>query len=549
MAAMDDRDEAAVIERLVSLRTRTSGTPGAALAVTTRHGVVHRVTSGFANVDARIPVESGTLFQFGSIGKAFTAVMVLQLEHEGCLKVSAPVTDYLPWFAANSPRPITLGDLLTHSAGLIGGSDASADVRSEVFQLRRLPPGLPPGTRFQYSNIGYKTLGLVLEEVTGQPYGQLVRSRILAPLDMHDAAGSITHALRPALAVGYVPLFDDRPYRRGEPLVPAPWIETDGGDGCLSAHADDLAAFARMLLNQGAGPHGPILCPAHFDALTAPRVTVDATTAYGYGLFRVEPPRDGRLLLHHSGGMLGYHAGLAADVGGQLAAVVLANGPLDAEALAQEVVGTLVAAHNGCSHVWAAAQGTETDTRMGDPGLVGTYRAMESDPPGDVEVRAGEGGLELWQAGEWLGPMERVERDTYLVGHPAWDRFPLGFRRVGAVAAELWHGGRWFATPAYAGPRQFAPAPGGGAVVGHYRAHNPWVSNFRVVARQGKLTLVWPDGAEWQLLPLGSPEDFTFRGHDSHGPLAEVVQFRTALEGHMLEAHLSDQAYHRFFTP
>ena len=536
------------IDRLMSLAARTADAPGVALAVTTRQGVVHRAACGFADVDARVPVDGGTLFQFGSIGKAFTAVMVLQLEHEGRLRVSSPVTDYLPWFAVNSPRPLTLRDLLTHSAGLIGGSDASADVRSEVFQLRRLPPGLPPGTRFQYSNIGYKTLGLVLEQVTGQSYGPLVRSRILEPLGMHDAAGSITHALRPALAVGYVPLFDDRPYRQGDPLVPAPWIETDGGDGCLSAHADDLAAFARMLLNEGAGPHGSILCHAHFDALTAPHVTVDATTAYGYGLFRVDPA-NGRILVHHSGGMLGYHAGLAADLGGGMAAVVLANSPLDAEALAQKIVGTLVEAQDGSSHVWAAAPGVETETRMGDPGVVGAYRAMESDPTGDVEVRTGEGGLELWQAGECLGSMEPVDRDTYLVGHPMWNRFPLRFRRVGGVATELWHGGRWFATPAYAGPRQFAPAPGGEAVVGHYRAHNPWASNFRVVARQGKLTLVWPHGAEEQLVPLGSPEDFAFRCHDQVGPLAEVLQFRTALGGRMREARLSDQTYDRFFTP
>ncbi len=547
--AMADMEHAAAIERLVERRAQASGAPGVAMAVTTRHGVVHRATWGFANVDARNPVTAETRFQFGSIGKAFTAVMVLQLEHEGRLRVSAPVADYLPWLSAPRFQLITLRHLLTHSAGLIRGSDAAADVRAEVFGLQRLAPGLPPGGRFQYSNVGYKMLGLVLEQVTGRPYGQLVRERILEPLDMHDALESITHAVRPALAVGYAPLFDDRPYSPGDPLVPAPWVETDGADGCLSAHADDLAAFARMLLNHGAGPHGTLLCPAHFDALTAPHATVDAGTAYGYGLFRADAPGHGGFLVHHSGGMLGYHAGLAADVTAGLAAVVLANGPLDGEALAQEVVGTLAGEGGESRHVWAAAPSADTEGPGADRGLVGAYHPMDGDPTPELEVRAHGAEIDLWQAGQRLGRLDRVDRDTYRLDHPAWRRFPLRFRREGPVAAELVHGGRWFSTLAYSGPLHFTPPPGAEALVGHYRAHNPWVPNFRVVARQGDLYLVWPGGSEWRLVPLGEPGAFRFRCHDLWGALAEVVQFAAAVEGRMLEAQLADQPYHRFFTP
>src|SRR4051812_41275537 len=77
---------------------------------------------------------NSTLFQIGSVGKSFTAILVLQLAEQGRLDLHAPVTDVLPWFSA-AHRPITLHDLLTHTAGLISGSEIATGSNFDVVEL------------------------------------------------------------------------------------------------------------------------------------------------------------------------------------------------------------------------------------------------------------------------------------------------------------------------------------------------------------------------------------------------------------------------------
>ena len=89
-------------------------------------------------------------------------------------------------------------------------------------------------------------LTLILQEVTGQPFAEIVRRQIFAPLDMRASVAAITHAIRPRMAKGYRYLYDDRPHRLSDPLVPTTWIETDSGDCCIVSTAEDMAKFACM---------------------------------------------------------------------------------------------------------------------------------------------------------------------------------------------------------------------------------------------------------------------------------------------------------------
>src|SRR5919112_2396769 len=121
------------IERLMPER----GIPGLALAITDRDGLLARRNYGYADLAALNPVDDEALFQFGSIGKSFTAICLLQLAEEGAIDLDAPVSTYLPWFAVRSQyAPITIHHVLTHTAGIIGGSDFPLDPRFEVWALR-----------------------------------------------------------------------------------------------------------------------------------------------------------------------------------------------------------------------------------------------------------------------------------------------------------------------------------------------------------------------------------------------------------------------------
>jgi CubicO group peptidase (beta-lactamase class C family) len=246
----------AAIDALARNELERTGQPGAVLGLTDRDATLAVRTYGFAELASRRPVTADTLFEIGSIGKTFTAVAILQLVDEGRIDVGSPVARYLPWFEVPQPEgaaPITVGDLLSHTSGIVAGIDATPEAAFQVWSLRDLPAKTKPGERFHYSNVGYKALGLVLEAVDGRPYPDVIRERVLAPLGMSATEPAITHDIRERLAVGYDYLYDDRPGSHGAPLAPATWLETATADGSIASTADDMCAFARLLLRGGEG--------------------------------------------------------------------------------------------------------------------------------------------------------------------------------------------------------------------------------------------------------------------------------------------------------
>jgi CubicO group peptidase (beta-lactamase class C family) len=162
-------------------------TPALVMALTDRTRSIRVSANGFASLESREQARADHLFAIGSIGKSFTALAILQAHEAGLLELRAPVTRYLPWFKVCSDyEPITIHHLLTHSSGLPRGTDFSPDPRAEVYGLRTLNVGFSPGKHFWYSDLGYKVLGLVLESIYRLPYAEVIRSQILAPLEMNE---------------------------------------------------------------------------------------------------------------------------------------------------------------------------------------------------------------------------------------------------------------------------------------------------------------------------------------------------------------------------
>ena len=141
----------------------SAGTASAlAVALTDRERTLAVRTYGAAAPEALWPI--------GSIGKAFAAVVALQLVDAGVLALDRPITEDLPWFAVRGEqRPITLHHLLTHTAGLIGTSDLAPASGYDVIALAETELGFAPGEHRLYSDLGYRTIGVLLERVTGRP--------------------------------------------------------------------------------------------------------------------------------------------------------------------------------------------------------------------------------------------------------------------------------------------------------------------------------------------------------------------------------------------
>jgi CubicO group peptidase (beta-lactamase class C family) len=453
------------------------GFPGLAVAVTDRTGIVVSEAFGLANLDAGTPITQETYFELGSIGKSFTALAVLQLHEEGRIDLHAPLTRYLPWFEVRSEYdPITIHHLLTHTSGLMVGADMSASSRYDVWALRKTEVGFPPGSRYLYSNVAYRALGFVVEEVTGMPYADVVRERILEPLGLQATDPAITNEGRHRLAVSYERLHDDRPARRGDPWVPAPWLETATGDGAQSATVEDLATFLHALLNRGEG----VLARESFELMTTPVIEADEGWHYGYGLeLRGEEIR-------HGGSMPGFGATMLGDLDSGLGVAVTVNAT-DERDLTAEVAAAILGLYRD------GVQPSVVDplTVEGAADLAGVY----AGPAGTLTITA-EGDRLLLDD----HPLEPRGNDRFLADRPDLALFLLGFRREGDLVVDAVHGGdvyrRQDATPVSAAD----PPAEWSAYAGHYRAYNPWYSNFRVVLREAELLVIFLWGLE---LPSG----------------------------------------------
>ena len=510
------------------------GTPGMAVAVTSRDRLLRARYAGHADVKSRRPVTRETLYQIGSITKSFTAIALLQQKEKGRFDPMKPVTAWLPWFSVKTTfAPITSHHLLMHTAGIPGNRDDMTHGPYQAWALREQETAWAPGERFHYSNVGYQVLHQVLQRVSGRPYAEVIRHGILKPLGMTHTEPIIAAASRLRQAIGYRRLYDDRPAHRSHPLVESQFVEYGVGDGCIAATTEDLAAYTRMLLARGKGPQGRVLSKESFA-----RFIDGGKAGYGYGMGvrRV----GGRTELRHSGGMLGITSQLAGDLDSGIGVVAFANGPGDPAKLARFA---LKAARS-------ALQGKELPT-IPDPSarrplekperFSGSYQGAR----GRFKIVVEGGALVLVQASGKI-PLEHVSGAIFQTPHAAFDRFQFRFAGPDERGfTYVTHGGAWYANERYQGKREFPVPPEWARFTGHYRSYSPWSSNFTVIVRRGQLLLVTAEGGETSVdeQPLTArPEGGFFV---SKPPSPEVLRFDTVVDGRALRALFSGHVFHR----
>ena len=361
----------------------------------------------------------GALWPIASIGKSFTAVIALQLAGEGLVDLHEPGATYLPWLAPASPlRRVTLHHLLIHTSGLIESSDRAPASNFDVLALGEDEAGFAPGAHRHYSNIGYRAVGVVLEEVTGRCYGDLVQERVLDPLGMRASAPVMTHDLRRRLPGGHAPPYDDRPWRREHGLVPAPWVESAEADGCACCSAEDLAAFLRELWSGET-----LLEPAASAAMKTAATPLDED-GYGYGL-EIDAGGFG-----HGGDMLGYVSYMRVEESLGLGVVAMANGFAGAGRLAEAALALRTGSE-------PPDPGPIEDAPRREPGacppewrgFLGRYRTHNPWLP-TFAVAAGEEGLAIdtdWLDGSRRTALTPLGGDVFRVGGPEWTPERLRF--------------------------------------------------------------------------------------------------------------------------
>jgi CubicO group peptidase (beta-lactamase class C family) len=545
------------LDQYIEKKMGVANIPGMAVALTDREKLLRVSTYGFADVAAQTPLTPEMLFEIGSIGKSFTSIALLRLREEGLLDLHEPVTRYLPWFEVQSEyEPITLHHLMSHTAGITMGAEFPGEACFEVWALRETKATAPPGIYYHYSDTGYKTLGVILEELLRQPYGDIIQACILDPLGMTDTDPIITNNTRKRLAVGYEAFYDDRPLPRGRPLAPATWLEHAEGAGSIASTPADMAVYLRMLMNRGQGQHGRLFSAESFDLMTQRIIEVEEEgkgSFYGYGLDIRES--DGHTYIGHGGGMVGFYSYMLADMDDGLGVVVLTNGPggRSDEAIANYALKLLRATlHNQELPSVPLTDPTKIENAVE---YAGTYRVCPEPHPVSAKghgqsvgartltvVAEGEQ-IVLYYDDERL-VLERRGPNRFYVDHPDFAFFLLCFGHEEGEVVEVFQGPDWYINDQYSGATTFDYPPDWDAYPGHYCSHNPWLTNFRIILRKGSLTVVYPSGEEDALVPI---EDGIFRvGENPLSP--ERIRFDVILNNQSHRANISCGEYYRSFS-
>ncbi|WP_432476680.1 serine hydrolase [Nocardioides sp. GXQ0305] len=237
--------------------------------------------------DQQVPMRRDTIFDLASVTKTFTTIAVMQQVEAGRVDLDEPVATYLPAFAENGKGEVTVRDLLTHTGGLPAWLPLYSryDTPEERFAaVLAVEPTAPPGEEYVYSDLGLITLGLLVEEVTGEPLDEVISDGITRPLHMKDTMYNPPARLVHRIAATEAQPWAGRPMIRGEVHDENAWsLGGVAGHAGLFSTARDLAVLARTLLNGGRYGRAQILEPDTVRAMLVNENTEFPGDSHGLG--------------------------------------------------------------------------------------------------------------------------------------------------------------------------------------------------------------------------------------------------------------------------
>ena len=282
--------------------------PGGVLAIVRSDTIL--LLKGYGRMDLATgsPVDAQTtLFQLGSVGKVFTAIASLQLVGQSKLALETDVNEYLSGWEIDNPfpTPVTLSQLLTHSAGFderVTGYMAKSNEETEPLgqHLSRRMPMVRrvPGTEINYSNYGYGLAGLLVEKAAGLSFAEYVQDHILTPLGMEQSTYFLPskEEVKAVYAKGY---------KAGEPFTEVPSFPRHAiSAGSIISTGADMATFLQALLRKDS-----FLNNDSYKGLFSRQFSShDLLTGYSYGW--EEQNTNGHLAFAKGGSVPGFRSGI-----------------------------------------------------------------------------------------------------------------------------------------------------------------------------------------------------------------------------------------------
>jgi len=275
----------ALIDFVVQRGLESNSMPGAVVLVGYQGKIVFLKAYGDRQLQPeKVAMTVDTVFDMASLTKPVaTATSVMQLVEQGKIKLSDPVSQYIPEFAANGKQAVTVYQLLTHQGGLIPDNsikdyrDGPDKAMERIYELKLY---YEPGTRFVYTDVGFILLAEIVKRVTGQSVHEYSAENLFQPLGMKET--------------GYLPAIElkkraattqqrEERWMQGEVHDPRAYaLEGVAGHAGLFSTAEDLAIYAQAMLNQGSYAGVRILKPETIDIMTRGYPVEDVVRGLGW---------------------------------------------------------------------------------------------------------------------------------------------------------------------------------------------------------------------------------------------------------------------------
>ncbi len=315
------------LDKIISEYAAKNHFPATVYGIMVDGKVIHTGSLGFTDLEKGIKATSSSAFRIASMSKSFTAMAILKLRDEGKLKLDDPVYLYIPEmkgqpFPASDAPEVTVRNLLTHAAGFPEdnpwGDRHLGDSNKQLTDLiaGKLSFSNVPGVAYEYSNLGFAMLGLIISKVSGESYQTYIEKNILQPLGMSGTYWEYDKVPSALLARGYRRVGDE--WAEQPMLHDGSW----GSMGGLITSIDDFGKYMAFHLSSwppsDKAESGPVKrssvremhFPWNFNNLNARYKYPDGrpspmVSAYGYGL-RWTKDGEGRVTVGHSGGLPGF---------------------------------------------------------------------------------------------------------------------------------------------------------------------------------------------------------------------------------------------------
>lgn len=300
-------DKKLKIDSLIQLYVETKQFSGCVL-VAKNNEVLYQQAFGYADREAQVPNRITTNFNIASMGKTFTATLIMQLVQEGKLSIDQTVASVLPEYKIKKADSITVSHLLTHTSG-VGNYMMHVNFEAERHQLKSLNDVMPyviameptldyVGQRHDYSNSGFILLGEIVEKISGKSYMQNLEERIFKPAGIKSSYIHYPATFNaPSEATPYLAYTNKTFVNAKDEEFPA------FSDGGMQSNVIDLYRFAKGLLN------GKFLTAAMRDSMWNGKVETGRAGKYSFG-WEDELADFGKHVYSHSGGGKGFSSDL-----------------------------------------------------------------------------------------------------------------------------------------------------------------------------------------------------------------------------------------------